>query len=617
MNDLTSRIIELADKHLGDFKIRNGQIVAKLCPYCKGGNSHDMYTFAIGMYNGSWNCLRGGCEKKGSFKELCDYFGEQYDTVINIPKTIGTRKKTYEKPDASMLLPVTEDIVTYFGKRKISEETINDFKIAADERGNIVFPFYRNDELIYVKYRKPQKYDKNDKNRGPKEWANKNTEPILFGMDMVSFNRPLIITEGQIDAMSLYEAECRNVVSVPTGCCNFEWIDLCWDWLEKFSQIILFGDNDEPGIEMMNVLMKRLGEDRCMIPQDYPEVIINGNPQGRQCKDANEILYFYGPEYLKEFIEACEPAPIKGVLNLASIPFVDPSTLPRIFARIPDLDNMIGGFGEGTLTILSGKRGQGKSTIGGSFILNAIEQNIPCCMYSGELNANKVFEWICLQATERKYIDVKTDTRTGKNFAVVSKDVQDRIREWINNKLFLFDNAYVDDCSQSEAVLKVFTHCARRYGCKMFLCDNVMSVLVSADEENKAQAKFASSLKNFAVKYKASVLLVAHPRKTKQGEIMQNDDVSGSSALTNLADNVLFIEKPNIRVQKNRDFGTTGLVVCSYDPSNRRIFQANTGDRTVYGWNHEGITLPKNPAAEYAEFTITSGEPDSYCGSPF
>lgn len=76
-----------------------------------------------------------------------------------------------------------------------------------------------------------------------------------------------------------------------------------------------------------------------------------------------------------------------------------------------------------------------------------------------------------------------------------------------------------------------------------------MSALVSSDEENKAQARFASALKNFAVKFKASVLLVAHPRKTKQGEIMQNDDVSGSSALTNLADNVLFIEKPNIRVK--------------------------------------------------------------------
>lgn len=80
---------------------------------------------------------------------------------------------------------------------------------------------------------------------------------------------------------------------------------------------------------------------------------------------------------------------------------------------------------------------------------------------------------------------------------------------------------------------------------------------------------------------------------------------------TNLADNVLFIEKPNIRVQKNRDFGITGLIVCSYDPCNRRIFQKSTGDRTVYSWNHEGIKVPEDRACDNPEFEISSGEEDS------
>lgn len=545
MDNVMSAVIALAEKHLGDFRIRNGEVVAKLCPFCQGGNSHDMNTFAVGMYNGAWSCLRGGCGKKGTFRELCDYFGEHNFDYASIPKNIHDQKKVYEKPDPDDLLPLNEDIVTYFGVRKISEQTLKDFNISSTKDGNIVFPFYRDRILTYVKYRKPKRFTKGD---GPKEWGLKNTEPILFGMDNVSFNRPLIITEGEIDALSLYEAGCTNVVSVPAGCNNFEWISLCWDWLENFQQIILFGDSDEPGVEMVSTLMKRLGEDRCMIPKDYPELIIDGVDKNRLCKDANEILYIYGPEALKQMVDSCEPVPIKGVLNLAKIPFVDPTTVPRIFTRIPELDNIMGGFGEGTLTILSGKRGQGKSTIGGTFLLNAIEQGIPVCMYSGELNSTKVFEWICLQATESKYIEAKIDERSGKVFGVVPRDIQERIRNWIDNKLYLFDNAYVDDCTQSEAILKVFNFCARRYGCKMFLVDNAMSALISADEENKAQAKFAASLKNFAVKFKAAVLLVAHPRKTKQGEIMTNDDVSGASALTNLADNVFFIEKPNIRV---------------------------------------------------------------------
>ena len=32
------------------------------------------------------------------------------------------------------------------------------------------------------------------------------------------------------------------MVSVPSGCTNLEWIDHCWDWLEKFQSIVLFGE---------------------------------------------------------------------------------------------------------------------------------------------------------------------------------------------------------------------------------------------------------------------------------------------------------------------------------------------------------------------------------------
>ena len=75
-----------------------------------------------------------------------------------------------------------------------------------------------------------------------------------------------------------------------------------------------------------------------------------------------------------------------------------------------------------------------------------------------------------------------------------------------------------------------------------------MSILCSADEENKAQAKFTAQLKAFASKYKAHVIMVAHPRKEKADQTFTNDTVSGSSAITNLADNVISVEKPNLRV---------------------------------------------------------------------
>lgn len=380
MDVISNAVISLAEKHLGEFKIRNNEVVPLYCPFCKGGNNGDAETFGVGLYNGAWSCKRGSCGKKGSFKDLCDFFGEkQFETINPLHIQMRNKKKEYRKLNESEIKhEITDDIITYFAKRRIGEQTLKDFNIGSDKNGNILFPFYRNRELVYVKYRKPEhytgepvqviengvpKFDAQGKpvmRKPSKEWQERDTEQILFGMDNVSLNKTLIITEGEMDAMSIYESGLSNVVSVPCGCNNFEWIENCFDWLEQFQQIILFGDNDEPGIEMVNTLMKRLGEDRCLIPKEYPELVFNGKDYNRQCKDANEILKAYGPEVLKEIIESCQPVPIKGIINLADVPFVDPTTIPRILTGIPQLDNMIGGFGEGGVTVFSGKRGEGR-----------------------------------------------------------------------------------------------------------------------------------------------------------------------------------------------------------------------------------------------------------------
>ena len=78
--------------------------------------------------------------------------------------------------------------------------------------------------------------------------------------------------------------------------------------------------------------------------------------------------------------------------------------------------------------------------------------------------------------------------------------------------------------------------------------------------------------------------------------------------LTNLADNVFSIEKPNIRVTKCRDFGETGLILCDYDPVNRRIYQKNLGDRVVYGWDHANLKEPEDRAIDLPEYQIQPGE---------
>lgn len=207
-----------------------------------------------------------------------------------------------------------------------------------------------------MKYRAPRKPQPKER----KEWQAPGAQPILFGMDLCSFSQPLVICEGQIDALSLYEAGARNVVSVPSGCGNLDWIGHCWDWLERFQTIVLFGDNDDPGRKMVREVARRLDEARCMVVEEYPV-----RPDGGECKDPNEILFFYGAERLMEALQSAQPVPVKGILQLADVTPYDPTAVPRIKTMIPALDETIGGLVEGGITVFTGPPGAGKSTITG------------------------------------------------------------------------------------------------------------------------------------------------------------------------------------------------------------------------------------------------------------
>ena len=606
MKEIESLVIDLANKHFGDnWKISNAEIKPEFCPLCHGGENRDRYTFSINMETGAWNCKRGSCSegnKGGGLKDLQLLLGDEATATTRILKNVGNKKKKkFTKPNPDDIHEVTEDIITFFASRKISEQTVRDWKIGSDKDGNIVFPFYRDNELTFVKYRKPKKHTKED---GPKEWRMNNTESILFGMDMVSFNKPLIITEGQLDAMSLYEAGCTNVVSVPSGANDMDWIANCWSWLNNFKWFILFGDNDDAGLTMMATVMSRLGEDRCMMPGEYPELALGAIEYGRPCKDANEILYAYGPEVLKELVDSCEPSPVTGIIDLAKMPHMDMTKMPRIMTRIPGLDNKLGGLCEGGITIMSGKRGSGKSTLVGPIMLNAVEQGYKCCLYSGELAWHKVKSDLWLQATERKYVGYRVDPLSGKNIPCISEQIEERINQWLEGKIFVYDNDDSGEGEKIDRVMKVFEACARRFGCKLFTIDNLLMLVAGADDTIKQQAKIVARLKSFATKYKVHVIVVSHPRKELPGASMGNDSVSGSSAITDLADNVLFSNRPNISITKNRNFGEIGEIECTYDPCNRRVYQTSVGDKAVYSWDHNGIEAPDLPACDLPEFSL-------------
>ena len=68
------------------------------------------------------------------------------------------------------------------------------------------------------------------------------------------------------------------------------------------------------------------------------------------------------------------------------------------------------------------------------------------------------------------------------------------------------------------------------------------------------------------------------------------------------------VERPNLRVLKNRDGGVCRLIECCYCPDSRRIYQADKGDRNTFSWNREGVTPPNPRADSLPEYAVQMAE---------
>lgn len=219
-------------------------------------------------------------------------------------------------------------------------------------------------------------------------------------------------------------------------------------------------------------------------------------------------------------------------------------------------------------------------------------------------------EWIHYQLAGSDYIGLKHDPVRKKEIPFLPFAVRERLISYYRDKFWLFDNNAIFEANQADSILQVFTTVARRYGCKLFLVDNMMTSLSDLDEETKAQGRFANALKRFANRYQVHVLLVAHPRKTKAGESLRQDDIGGSSATIRLADSAIVVERPNLRIIKNREGGVQKLIECCYCPDSRRVYQADKGDLNDFTWNKEGLALPERRADSMPEYQVQRAESD-------
>lgn len=587
-------------------KTKGNELQFKYCPYCHGGQGgKDKGTFSIDLTTGKFKCLRASCNAHGNMITLSRDFnfslGNQVDEYYKSQK----RYRRFKRPEKP--IEPLEPAVEYLAKRGISSEIAKKYEITIKQETNniLVFPFYdEKGELQFIKYRKTDFDKEKDKN---KEWCEKDCKPILFGMKQCNekFGR-LVLTEGQLDSLSVAEAGIENAVSVPTGANGFTWIPYCWDWLTKFEEIVVFGDCEKGKITLLDDISKRFpNKVKHVREADYLE-----------CKDANEILLKHGPDAVKKAVENAIALPVNKVLSLADVENVNIFELQKLKTGLKELDDTLyGGIPFGIVCLVAGKRGDGKSTLTSQIMGQAVEQGYNTFAYSGELPNYLYKSWFDFQIAGRNHIT--ENNKDGRINRFITNPNQKLINDWYREKAFIYDNRIVEDDEQ-EDLLKTITQAIMQYGIKVILIDNLMTAMYIDEKQGSdkydQQGRFVRALTKIALQYDCLILLVAHRRKNSF-TTDANDEVSGSGDITNLAGMVLSYDRgtdkeglrPDQRkliIAKNRLFGKINLngIVLDYDEKSKRIYSNDDELIREYGWNVDSDGFQKVDELEEIPF---------------
>ena len=508
------------------------------CPY----HNEDTASFIYNKKNKTFHCF--GCnktvdiidilmEKGNTFLEAAKYLFEKAGVEYSFGEKDVRTRHNYRYPHEE---PINEKehVIDYLGKRGISKNVIDYLDIREDSHGNGVFNFYdTNDVLTMVKYRPARTVEKHSGQ--PKTWCQKDadTSALLFNMNRVNTSKPLLITEGEIDCASAIETGYINTVSVPLGAGNLHWIEENWDWLNNFESIIIWSDNDEAGIKMRKECIYRLGTWRTKYIST-PEFFEKENGKRVPLKDINDCLQVGGKEFVMNLISEAKDVPVKSVVDYSEIEELDISQMDGVKTGIKPLDDELLKIFYGTLTVLSGRPGSGKTSIIDQTIARTIDDGSPVFLFSKEMPERMSANWFNTIIAGRRNM-VERTSRDNRKYYIVPQAIQKKMQSHYNKKLFIYRD---DEPNDVDSVLKSAEECVRKFGCKLIVLDNLMMIDLNCSESDKntAQTNLINALIKFAAKFNVAVVLIAHPRKTQDtNSDIEMYDISGTSNIINLA----------------------------------------------------------------------------------
>lgn len=457
-------------------------------------------------------------------------------------------------------------------------------ELLPDERGNVlVFPFIERGAVVAEKYRGPGKTFSQRPNGRRTFW----NSDILDDPALAEGRAPLIITEGEIDALTAIDCGFPFTVSVPdgapgvpegqnpedlgkpdpegdaTGKFQYFWNNTAR--LKTVKRFVIAVDNDNPGKRLAAELVRRLLPSKCLFVA-YPD----------GCKDLNDVRMRLGPEAVSAVLNAAKPYPVHGLYRLNEFP-----ELPAIRTFKTGwytLDRNLQLFA-GELMFVLGIPGHGKS----AFIANLLA------------NLSDKYGWRSVifspeEPTTPHMRDKLRRIYMGPRRLEMDVASHAEADAWINDR-FLFIAADPLGQSDQEVYLDWILDRAKdavlRDGVQVLVIDpwnEIEHARQPRESETEYIGRAIRMINRFRHDHNVIVIVLIHPTKEigKDGKSRPPTpyDATGSAHWFNKADHFLIIHRPDedsnesvIRVAKVKFEGTgeKGTVRMKFDRNSNRF----------------------------------------------
>lgn len=424
-----------------------------------------------------------------------------------------------------------------------------------DGRAGLAFPYYDKDG-----HKVAQKIRTNDKDF---LFVGDTKKPRLFGQQLWSKGKKIVITEGEIDAMSVAQLQGNKwpVVSVPTGAKgSIKAIGNQLTWLdENFEEIVLMFDMDEPGQEAAREVATMFEPGKCKIAvlplKDANECLNNGETAAVIDQVWNAVAY--RPD---------------GIVSVADV-------LPRVGEK-PEwgidlpwkrLYELTYGLLMSQVWVWLAGSGMGKTEFFKAMmghILKTTDYKVGAILLEEE--AHETVVDIAGKMEGKRF--------NSPNIEYCEEDKEQALANLANNeRLYLYDHFGHDDYNAVKATIR---HMVAGLGCKVIFLDHLTVFTDGAGfEANAIGEKIMKELSAMTRELNFNLQVISHTRKAdnkstpaEEGGRVKIDDAKGSGAIKQWSNVIIGLER-NQQAEDVEESRTTTVRVLKSRKSGQNVGQ--------------------------------------------